>query len=81
MAWAIRAQTDVRRFIAKADEHRRPSCGVLRRQRRDRIRGLLEILADAEICVVAKDAGETVGRGRKSETLRRQLVFMRGEER
>ena len=43
-------------------------------------RGLLEILADAKIGVVAKDAGETVGGGRESEALRRKLVFMGGEE-
>ena len=43
-------------------------------------RGLLEILADAKIGVVAKDAGETIGGGREGEALRRQLVFVGGEE-
>ena len=70
----------MRRFLAKAGEHRPPGCGVLRRQRRDRSRGLLEILADAKIGVVAEDAGETVGGGRESEALRREFVFMGGEE-
>ena len=72
---------DVRRFLAKAREHRPPGRGVLRRQRRDRSCGLLEILADAKIGVVAKDARETVGGGRESKTLRNKLVFMGGEER
>ena len=70
----------MRRLLAKAGEHRPPRSGVLRRQRRDRSRGLLEVLADAKIGVVAKDAGETVGGGRESETLRNKLVFMGGEE-
>ena len=70
----------MRRLPAKAREHRPPSRSVLRRQRRDRARGLLEILADAKISVVAKDARETVGGGRESETLRNKLVFMGGEE-
>ena len=70
----------MRRLLAEAGEHRPPGRGVLRRQRRDRSRGRLEILADAKIGVVAKDAGETVGGGRESEALRRKLVFMGGEE-
>ena len=70
----------MRRFLAEAGEHRPPGRGILRRQRRDPSRGLFEILADAKIGVVAKDARETVGGGRESEALRREFVFMRGEE-
>ncbi len=70
----------MRRLLAKAREHRPPRRGVLRRQRRYPIRCLFEILADAKIGVVAKHARETVGGGREGEALRRELVFMGGEE-
>ncbi len=72
---------DIRSLLAEPREHRPPGCGVFRRKRRDRSCGCLEILADAKISVVTKDAGETVGGGSESEALRRQLVLVRGEER
>ena len=70
----------MRRLVAKAGEHRPPGRGILRRQRRNRIGGLLEILAHAKIGVVAEDAGETVGGRRESEALRHKLIFMGGEK-
>ncbi len=70
----------MRRFLAKAGEHRPPGRGILRRQRRDRSRGLLEILADAKIGPVAKDARETIVCRREGEAMRNKLVFIGGEE-